>query len=200
MAALERHFADCAPPVPRHTSELEGELAFVIAEAERQAGSARLRSRFRLAIGGFTVVGALSVGTAAAGAAGIIPWFETAPSHGVVTTSTGSECRVTFGVKAIDDPDHPVVGSTGAAAVAAAEEFLEGFDVSRINVEDATRGLPPRATVGSEAGPAESIEEYETNAVMVAVQKRVDADLAQQGLPTTAVSVSMARSCDGGQK
>jgi len=84
--------------------------------------------------------------------------------------------------------------------VVAAEEFLEGFDVSSINVEDATRGLPLRATVGSEAGPAESIDEYETNAVMGVVQKRVHADLEQQGLPTTAVSVSMARSCDGGQK
>jgi hypothetical protein len=107
---------------------------------------------------------------------------------------------VAFGVKEIDDPDNPVDASTRAAAVTAAEEFLEGFDVSSISVEDAIHGLPPRATVDSEAGPAESIDEYERYAVMAVVEKRVNADLEQQGLPQTAVSVSMASSCDSDQK
>ena len=200
MIPLDEELAASTPPVPVLTSELDRELGLVIAEAERLAGPTRARSRRRLSIGGLIAAGILGLGTAAAGAAGILPWFDTAPSSAVVTTSNGAECKVTFGVKAIADPDKPVNEVTRAAALAIAEDFLADLDVSSIDVRAAARGLPARATADTESGPAESVEAYETRAVMSVVQTRVDAELEQQGLPTSAVSVAMATSCEGGDK
>ena len=200
MIPLDEELAASTPPVPVLTSELDRELGLLIAEAERLAGPMRARRRRRLFLSGLMAAGVLGGGTAAAGAAGILPWFDTAPSHAVITTSGGAECRATFGVKAIDDPDEPVNAVTRAKALATAEQFLDGLDVSSIDVQAATRGLPPRASAGSESGPAESVEDYETRAVMSVVQTRVAAELGQQGLPTSAVSVSMATSCEGGDQ
>ncbi len=196
MTSLDEQLAAAAPHVSRRSPELDRELALVIAEAERLARPDGVRRRTRLAISGLAAIGALGIGTAAAGAAGILPWYDTAPARGVVTTSNGSTCELTFGVKGIEVLARPVDGTIRASAVAAAERFLEGFEVSGIDVDDATRGLPPRATTNSETGPAETVEEYETFAVMGVVEKRVTAELEQKGLPPEAVSVSMATSCD----
>lgn len=175
MTSLDDELTAAAPPVPLITPELDRELVFLVAEAERLARPAVLRTRVRLALGSLVVVGAVGAGTVAAGAAGVLPWFDTAPSSSVVTTSTGSECSVTFGVKGIEDPQRPVDAATRAEALTVAEDFLAGFDVS-------------------------SIEDPETSASMYVVQARVDAELERQGLPTAAVSVSMATSCDGSDR
>lgn len=198
MTSLDEQLAAAAPRMSASSPELDRELALVLAEAERLARPDGARRRTRLAIGGLAAVGALSLGTAAAAATGVLPWFETAPAQGVVLTSNGSRCELTFGVKGIEHSDHPAVdGTTRATAVAMAERFLEGLDVAGIDVDDATRGLPPRATANSEAGAAETVEEYETYAVMSVVEKRVTTELEQQGLPPEAVGVSMASSCAG---
>lgn len=110
--------------------------------------------------------------------------------------SSGEECKIAFGVKPLDDPAHPVAPGTRAAAVKAGELFLRSFDVSSIDIVDATRGLPARATIESESGPAQSVTEYETDAVHRVVQQRVADALEHQDLPVAAVSVSMATSCD----
>ena len=200
MNPLDEELTASAPPVPVVTSELDRELGLLVAEAERLAGPVRARRRRRLFLSGLVAVGVLGGGTAAAGAAGILPWFATAPAHAVVTTSNGAECELRFGAKAVDDPGEPVSYAARAEALATAEKFLADLDVARIDVRAATRGLPPRVTSGSESGPAESVQDYETHAVWSFVQKRVDAELEQQGLPTSAVSVGMAASCEGGDQ
>jgi hypothetical protein len=197
MNSFDDQLARANPPAPVHTSELDDELLFVIAEAERLATRTQSRHRRRVVTGGLAALALIGTGTAAAAAGGILPWFDDAPSRGVVTTSTGAECELVFGVKGHSDPAHPVDSATRATAVAAAEAFLERLDLSSIDVDEAAAGLPPRATFDSEAGPAESVDEYETYAVMAEVEDRVNAALEKQGLPTGAVSVSMFSSCDG---
>ncbi|MDI6908406.1 hypothetical protein [Nocardioides sp.] len=166
---LDEQLSASAPPVPARTADLDRELLFVIAEAERLAWPAR-RHRRRLTIGGLAALGAVAVGTAAAGAAGQLPWYDSAPSRGSATTATGEKCDVVYGVKGIEVQAHPVGAATRAAAIAAAEEFLESFDASSVRIDQ------------------DSLAE---------VQKLVDAELVKQGLPTTAVGVSMALTCDG---
>lgn len=201
MTSLEEQLTLSAPPVPAHNDELHRELLLINDRAEAMASSSRSRPRRRrLTLGALAAIGVVGAGVGAAGAAGILPWFDTAPVHGVMTTSTGEKCEITLGVKPIEDPSRPVTPATRAAAVAAAESFLRDLDVSSINVAEATRGLPPRATVDSESGPAQSVAEYETDAVSHVVQERVDDALRQQGLPVSATSISVLTSCDGGQK
>ena len=200
MTSLEDQLTMSAPPVPVQSDELDRELRLVNSQAEDLATSTRSRPRRRLALGALTAFGVIGAGVGAAGAAGVLPWFETAPTHGVVTTSTGTHCEISFGVKPIQDPARPVAAATRAAAVTAAESFLRSFDVSSIKVADATRERPPRAVVDSESGPAQSVVEYETDAVIREVQERVGNVLAQQGLPATAISVSAATSCDRDEK
>ncbi|WP_244928579.1 hypothetical protein [Nocardioides sp. W7] len=195
MTSFDDQLAVSAPPAPVQTPALERELASVVAEAERQARHQKPHRRASLIVGGLAAAGLLGIGSAAA--AGILPWFEDAPARDAVSTSTGSECELTFDVKGIEDPGNPVDSTTRAQALAAAEEFLSNLDLSSIDIVAATEGLPPRALVDSEAGPAQSIEEYETYAVMSVVEQRVEADLRRQGLPTAAVSVMMASSCGG---
>lgn len=201
MTSFEEQLTLSAPPVPVHSDELDRELLLINDRAEAMASSSRSRPRRRrFTLGALAAIGVIGAGVGAAGAAGILPWFDTAPVHAVMTTSTGTECEITFGIKAIEDPSRPVAHATRAAAVTAAESFLRDLDVSRISVAEATRGLPPRATVDSESGPAQSVDEYETFAVHRVVQERVDDALEQQGLPVTATSVSAATSCDRDEK
>ncbi len=42
-----------------------------------------------------------------------------------------------------------------------------------------------------------TVDEYEVDAVYQEVGRRVDAELVEQHLPVTAVSLSMASACDG---
>lgn len=199
MTSIEDQLTLSAPSVPVYSVDLDRELLIVNARAEDLA-PARSRPRRRLAVGALAALGVIAAGTGTAGAAGLLPWFDTAPAHGIVTTSTGVECKLTFGVKALADPSHPLAPATNAAAVATAESILKHLDVSSIDIADATRGMPARATVDSESGPAQSVVEYETDAVSRVVQERVDDALGEQGLPSAAISVSTARSCDGDTK
>ncbi len=197
MTSLDEELAGSAPPAPIHGPALDRELGLVIAEAELSVTSQRPRRRTRLAISGLIAAGAIGLGTAVAGAAGILPWFDTAPAS-VVRTSNGAVCEVSFGVKEVDDPGESVDAVTRAAALAKAKEFLADLDVSSIDMRSVARGLRPRATTRSESGPAESVEDYETYALLSVVSTRLQGELEQRDLPTTAVGVSMAASCDGG--
>lgn len=194
MTSLDEQLALSSPPVPARSPELDAELVHVIAQAETAARPRPNRRRKTVAIGGLVVVGALGSGAAAAG---IIPWFQSAPSHGVVTTSTGAQCDLTFGVKHVNDPAAPVSDDVQAKAKAAADKYLSDFDVSTISVAQATQAAGPRPTVDSEAGPAMTVDEYEVQAVHDEVRRRVEAELARQHLPSSAVGLSMASSCDG---
>ena len=191
MTSFDELLARSAPQLP-DSAELDRELGLLVAEAERSTTRSRTR-RLRLGAVGLAAVGVLGLGGAAA--AGNLPWFESASSRDVVTTSTGTECEVTFGAKGLVDPGHPVDDSTRAATLTAAHAFLEDLDVSGIDLETAVRDAPPRTVVDSEAGPAQSVDEHETSALMTAVQERLDAELVRQGLPVEAVSLSMATTC-----
>ncbi|MGA8846743.1 MAG: hypothetical protein WB471_09050, partial [Nocardioides sp.] len=120
-----------------------------------------------------------------------------APSQGVVTTSTGARCTLTFGVKELHVPADPVSDAVRARAKAAAETYLENLDFSTLSVDQATRAASPRSTVDSETSVATTVGEYEVNAVYDEVGRRVDADLVERRLPVTAVSLAMAVACDG---
>ncbi len=173
MSSFDEQLALSSPPVPARSPELDAEFVHVIAQAEGSAVSRRkLRSRSAV-IGSVVVLGALGAGGAAA-AAGLVPWFESAPSHGVVTTSTGARCTLTFGVKELDDPAAPVSDAVRARVKAAAEKYLKNLDFSTLTVE-----------------------ENEVGAVYEEVGRRLDAELVAQHLPVTAVSLSMASDCDG---
>ncbi len=199
MNSLDEQLALSAPRVPARSTELDGELARVIAQAEGAAGRRSRRRSGAAAIGGLVLVGTLGAGGAAV-AAGLVGWFESAPSHGVVTTSTGARCTLTFGVKEVDDPAVPLSDAVRAKVSAAAERYLADLDVSTVRPAQATRAASPRPTVDSEAGPAVTVEDYEMEAVHAEVGRRVDAELAKQHLPASAVSLSMATSCVGGDR
>ena len=186
-----------APSATPRTPELERELAVLISEAEAIAAPVPSRLRRRILIGGLATIGVLGVG-ATANATGLLPWFDNPAAQNTQTTSTGASCEVKYGAKGLHDPKHPVSDTMRAAAVVAAGTFLRDFDFARIDVREAVMKLPPRATVDSERGPAETVEEYETGAVQAELGRRLSAYLAQHGFPAGAVSVSAATSCDGG--
>lgn len=188
-----------APPATPRTPELERELAAMISEAEAVAAPVQSRLRRRMLIGGLATIGVLGAG-ATANAAGVLPWFDSPSTQNTQVTSTGASCEVVYDPKGHEDPKHPVNDTTRAAAVAAAETFLREFDFATIDVDEAIKKLPPRATVDSESGPAETVEEHETFAVQVELERQIDDYLAQQGLPAEAVSVSAMTSCDGDGK
>lgn len=188
-----------APSATPRTPELERELAVLISEAEAIAAPVPSRLRRRILIGGLATIGVLGVG-ATASATGLLPWFDNPAAQNTQTTSTGASCEVKYGAKGIEDPKHPVDDTTRAAAVAAAGTFLRNFDFSIIDVGEAVKKLPPRATADSETGPAQTVEEYETFAVQAELGRRLSAHLARHGLPAEAVSVSAMVSCDGGRQ
>lgn len=188
-----------APSATPRTPELERELAVLIREAEAIAAPVPSRFRRRILIGGLATIGVLG-GGATASATGLLPWFDNPAAQNTQTTSTGASCEVKYGAKGIEDQKHPVDDTARAAAVAAAGTFLRDFDFSTIDVKEAVKKLPPRVTADSEAGLAQTVEENETFAVQVELEKRLGAYLAQHGLPAEAVSVSAAISCDGGRK
>lgn len=188
-----------APPVTPRTPELERELTAMISEAEAVAAPARSRVRRRMLIGGLATIGVLGVG-AVANAGGLLPWFDNPANQHTQVISSGDSCDVHYGVKGIKDPKHPVDDASRAAALAAGEAFVEDFDFSTIDVDEAVKKLPPRATVDSERGPAETVAEHETFAVDAELQRRLDDHLASLKLPVGAVAISMATSCVGDGK
>lgn len=188
-----------APPATPRTPELERELGAMISEAEAVAAPVPSRLRRRMLIGGLATIGVLGVG-AAANAGGVLPWFDSPAAQNTQVTSTGVSCEVVYGPKGHEDPNRSVNDATRAAAVAAAETFLREFDFSTIDVNEALKNLPPRATTDSESGPAVTVEDHETSAVQAELGTRLSEYLAQRGLPAEAVSVSAATWCDGGGK
>ncbi|MGA8987566.1 hypothetical protein [Aeromicrobium sp.] len=200
MDPLDQHLADSALPVPIRSVQLRREIDLVIAEAERLARPNSQQLRRRLGVSWLAAIGALTVGAAAAGAGGILPWYQDAPLNGSIVTSTGSTCALTFGIKGVEVGNRPVADATRASAVAVAEQYLADLDVSSIDVAAATAKLPPRVTENSEEAMAETVDDYEARAVQAAVQRGVDAELDARSLPTSATSVSMASSCEGGDE
>lgn len=199
MNSFDEQLALSSPPVPARSAELDAELAAVAAQAEQAAGPRRQWRSRTAAIGGLLVVGALGAGGAAA-AAGLVPWWESAPSNGAVTTSTGSRCTLVFDVKQIEDPAAPVSQVARAQATEAAEEYLRDFDVSTLDLAElpalSAASAAPRPTVGSEAGPAMTVDEFEVDAVYAEVGRRMDEELMRQRLSRSAVSLAMLSSCD----
>lgn len=171
MSSFDEQLALSSPPVPSRSTELDSALFEVVAQAER-AVAPRRRLRRRSLIGGLVVVGVIGAGGAAA-AGGLVPWFESAPSHGVVTTSSGKTCALTFGVKKLEDPAAPVGAALRTKTVAAAEAYLKDLDYASL-----------RTVAANDMGT-----------VYDEVAHRLDAELTLQGLSTNAVALGMASSC-----
>lgn len=189
-----------APPATPRTAELERELAALISEAESGA-LRRSRSRKRILIAGLATIGVVGAG-ATASATGLLPqpWFDTPSARTTQPTSNGTSCDLAFRAKGHDDPAHPVDAATRDEAVRTADTFLKGFDFSTIDIDEAMKRLPPRATADTERGPAETVEQYETYAVQTELDRLVGAHLSAHGLPATAVSVSAMTSCEGARQ
>ncbi len=196
MTSLDEQLALSSPPVPARSPGLDAELARVVARAEDTAGPRQQRRSRSAVIAGLLVVGALGAGGAAA-AAGLVPWWESALSRGAVTTSTGARCTLVFDVKQIEDPAVLISDAERARATKAAEKYLQGFDVSLIDLAELSGSAPPRPTVGSETGPAVTVDEFEVAAVYADVGRRMDDELRRQRLSRSAVSLAMLSSCDG---
>ena len=184
-----------APTATPHTTDLERELVALISAAEA-ATPERSRVRRRIVIAGLATIGVVGVG-AAAGATGLLPWFDDPSAQTRQTTSTGKTCDIAYRARGISDPKHPVDDATRTKTVSAADAFLKSFDISTINVAEAVKRLPPRATVDSERGPAETVEQHEGYAVQAELERRLGRYLADRGLPAHAVSVAAATSCMG---
>lgn len=199
MTSFDDQLSQSSPPVPASSPELDAELARIVAETERLAHRPRRRSHRRLALGGLVVAGSLGAGAAAA-ASGILPWFDSPAAQGVLTTSTGTHCTLAFDVKEIEDPATVVPDGVRRRVSAAAEAFLEELDVSALSLARATEAAGPRATRDSEAGPAQTVTDYEVEAVFQLVVQQLETTLAHQELPTSSVGLSMASTCDGGDQ
>lgn len=195
MTTFDEQLAQASPQIPVQSPELDAERMRVIALAESAVTRRSKRNRSRVAIGGLAAVALLGAGGTAA-AAGLIPWFESASSEGTVTTSAGAQCTLTFGVKPHSDPTDDSVGDRmQSTVVAAAERYLQALDVSKLSPAEATKGASERPRVDSEAGPALSVDQYEVQAVYEQVSLGLNAELATQGLPSSAVSLAMASTC-----
>lgn len=164
MTSFDDQLALSSTPVPARSPELDAELARVLARAEDIAGPRLQRRSRNAAMAGLLVVGALGAGGAAA-AAGLVPWWESAQSKGAVTTSTGARCTLVFDVKQIEDPAALIGDAERAQATKAAETYLRDLDVSTLDLAELSGSAPPRPTVGSEAGPAMTVDEFEVDAV-----------------------------------
>ncbi len=196
MSSFDEQLALSSPPVPARSPELDAELARVIVRAEGLAlRRRRLRGR-NATIAGAVVLGALGAGGAAT-AGGLLPWYDSAPSHGVVTTSTGTRCNVTFGIKQHVDPAAPITEDLRARVTTTAEKYLESFDFSTLDALDATTSLASRPAVDSGVSPAVSVADYEMDAVYQEVARRINAELAARHLPISSVSLAMASDCNG---
>lgn len=197
--SLDKLLSASAPPVTPRTPELERELARLAVEAETAVVPIRSRLRGRIALSALAALSVVGFGTAAS-AAGIVPappwapWYDDPATTHNQTTSSGAECEVRYGAKAIRDQSHPVGESDRAAALAAAKDFLRDFDFATIDVGEAVERVPSTAV-----DPGAAADEVETFAVQLALQERLDAELTRQGLPAT-VGVSAATSCDGGNR
>lgn len=181
MTSFDEQLSLSSPAVPVRTPDLDAELAHVVAQAERHAGNGRSRRRYRVVVGGLVLVGALG-GAGAAAATGRLPWFDSAPAQGQLTTSDGSRCDLTFGIKQVEDRSAPVAADVRAEVTAAATAFLEALDVSTLSTD--------------QGGGAED----ETGRVFQQVAERLDAALARQDLPSSSVALSMASSCARGDR
>ncbi len=188
-----------SPPVARRGPELTRELSALVADTETavQGRRRRLRSRIALTGAGAVVLSGLGVGASAAGvlpAPHWAPWYQSPVAARTQVVSTGAPCEVSYGVKPVHDPAHPVSGPRQALAVAEATRFVRDFDFSTIDLAAALDDVPATAQL-SGAGP----EERETFAVLQALQQRLDRHLEGRGLPA-AVSVSTAQTCTGGAR
>lgn len=185
-----------APPVVRRGPGLTRELTALVAQAEAAARPTRHGLRTRVVVTGAAVVALSGIGVGAS-AAGVLPaprwapWYQSPVATHSQTVSSGARCDVTYGVKPVHDPAHPVSGPRLADAVTEATAFVRSFNFSTIDVADALDDVPATA-MAADAGP----EERETFAVQLALQGRLDRHLTARGLPVS-VSVSAVQSCDG---
>lgn len=192
---LDRSAAVVSPRTP----ELRQELQTLLANAERAARPGRRRLR-ALSVAGATV-GALTLGTATAMAAGLVP----TPAWVPWTTGTGSACHMEFIVTKAG-PDGPPLSRTYPEAekqhaVQVAQAFLARLDYTTIDKDAAIRDFQrgedaaiAHAALG-EQQPRLHGDDLEITAVGQVVWQRLDRYLNEQHIPSELVFPSQAWRC-----
>ncbi len=165
MPTFDDQLTQAAPPSPALDDRVRHELALLV-RSTRHHARRRTRHPLRWAAAGLVVTAV--VGGGAATAAGLLPWYATAPTA-QVTTSEGSTCELTVGIKEVEVIGRPVSSSARLAAVAEAERCVADLDLT---------GLDP----GSPD-------------LMTTLQHGLDAHLRRQGLPTQATGIALATTC-----
>lgn len=168
---LDRLLDASAPSVASRSHDLRRDLDTMVAETEAMTSGRGGRRVHRLGIFGLAAAGVLGVG-AAAGAAGLVPWFDQPSAvHGTQRTPAGEECQVTYTARPFEDPAHPVSSAARAAALAEAQDFLPEVDL---------------AGIGAKAG---------SDALFRRLNVRLSQHLKAKGLSTYAVGVGVAEDC-----
>lgn len=206
---LDDLLAGSAPATVSRTHELQGSLDALVAESEAAVAKRRRRLGHRFGIVGVATVGVLGLG-AAAGATGLVslPWFDDPDAnHDSLVLRSGTSCEVTFAARELRDQNHPVSRADRLEAVAAAEAFLQGFDLDDIDVARAVARYEAAdaayrsseeflALPEDERPPEESPDEVELAALQSELSARLATRLERQGLSTYAVGVAGAFDCD----
>jgi hypothetical protein len=202
LDALLKH---AAPPVSTHTRALQTELDALVLSTQEHAIGRRpvgVRVGIAAAAAAFGVVGA----TAAASAAGVGPGFDWVPWH----TQGGSTCefRTTAMAEYLGAASGPSAGPGSSPvdqAVAAAQDYLDRFDYSSIDVDRAVREYDEQAArPGTAEGvdqpqlgdPGISRDELELIAVNSYVGGFVDNHLEDLGLSPRGVLYGTDIRCD----
>lgn len=186
-----------APRVAARTPELHRDLNHLVAGCEDVA-TRRRRSPRAVLVGGVAAA-ALSLG-AVASAAGILPGW---PSF---STSSGQVCDIQVTATPLATGDGEPSSSTfgaaeQAATLAAAHEFLNGFDFDGVDRGQAIAwwkaeesSADPSPSNPSDQAPRLKGDDLEVTAVSLWVVDRLRSHLAADGLDIRAINVTIGSS------
>ena len=186
-----------APRVTARTPELQRDLDHLVAGCE-DVQFRRRRSARVVLVGG--VAAAILSLSAVASAAGILPGW---PSF---STSSGQVCQVQVTATPLASGDGEPSSSAFSTAertatLAAAQEFLGGFDFAAVDRGQAIAwwkaqesGTRPSQSNPSDQAPRLTGDDLEVTAVSLWVVQRLHSHLAAQGLDIRAINVNTSSS------
>lgn len=190
-----------APTVAPRSSELAKQLDDLVVGAESMARSAG--RRYRAGLVSALTAGVLGVGAAGAMATGVV----STPGWVPWTAGSGATCEMQFeavpdlGV-GVESPSRTYTAAEEQQAVAEANRFLDGFDYSTIDADEAIEKWAQTEVSAGGSDPDavrrdEAMEETNTelDAVGREVADRMNRHLEGEGLPSGAVAVEGGWRC-----
>jgi hypothetical protein len=186
------------------TAQLDDILdELVIRATASRKGSARRWSRRRTGFVAAGLVAAAGSGVGAAAATGVFSpspktasWFtEDGVVHVAIVLGSGKTCDVT--VAPVPSESNSTEMGQWDTTLSAAHAFMKQVDPSSISVADAVRAYRAAAggTRSSAAASAKASDAVKVRAVAAALNGRLHAALAAQGLPADAITVATLESC-----